>query len=182
VGLALAWAASLAVCLSLEVLRSPALEAAATGLTGGLLCFPAAVTALLFLYLRGGPALALAAILMPRMFRYTRNVLAAASRRHHVLAARARGVGPWGLVLRHICLPAAPELMALAGISVNLAAGAMIPVEALCDSPGVGQLVWQSATARDLPVLVPLTVLVALVTCGANLFSDAARAFVPREG
>jgi ABC-type dipeptide/oligopeptide/nickel transport system permease component len=62
-----------------------------------------------------------------------------------------------------------------------MAVGAVIPVEALCDSPGVGQLVWQSAMARDAPVLVHLTVLVALVTCGANLLTDAAQTMLARE-
>ena len=63
-----------------------------------------------------------------------------------------------------------------------MAAGSVIPVEALCDSPGVGQLVWQSAMARDLPVLLHLTALVALVVCAANLLADAGRALLaPRE-
>jgi ABC-type dipeptide/oligopeptide/nickel transport system permease component len=62
-----------------------------------------------------------------------------------------------------------------------MAIGAVIPIETLCGSAGIGQLVWQSALARDLPVLVHLTVLVALATCAANLFSDTARALVTRE-
>jgi ABC-type dipeptide/oligopeptide/nickel transport system permease component len=53
-------------------------------------------------------------------------------------------------------------------------------VEALCDSPGIGQLVWQAAMARDLPVLVPLTMLAAAVTCAANLCADAGRVLVCR--
>ena len=57
-----------------------------------------------------------------------------------------------------------------------MAAGAAIAVEALCDSPGLGQLVWQSAMARDLPVLAHMTMLIALMICGVNLLADAARA------
>ena len=82
---------------------------------------------------------------------------------------------------RHICQPAAPELLALAGISISMAVSAMIPVEALCDSPGIGQLVWQSAAARDLPVLIYLTVLIAVVTCVANLVSDTASTLLSPE-
>ena len=47
-----------------------------------------------------------------------------------------------------------PQLLALAGVTVSLAFGAAIPVEAIADSPGVGQLAWQAALGRDLPVLV----------------------------
>ena len=39
---------------------------------------------------------------------------------------------------------------------------------ALCGLPGIGQLAWQAALSRDLPLLVNLTVLVTLVTLLAN--------------
>jgi ABC-type dipeptide/oligopeptide/nickel transport system permease component len=78
-------------------------------------------------------------------------------------------------------LPAPPELLALAGALISLAARAAIPVEALRDAPGRGQLVWQAALGRDFPVLVVVTALVAVVTCVANLLSDAGRALVTRE-
>jgi len=71
--------------------------------------------------------------------------------------------------------PVLPELLALAGISVSMALGSMVPVEALCDSPGVGQLLWQAAMARDLPVLVNVTLLLAALTIAANLLADTTR-------
>jgi peptide/nickel transport system permease protein len=45
-------------------------------------------------------------------------------------------------------------------------------VEALCGLPGVGQLAWQAALARDLPLLTNLTILVTLVTLLANSGAD----------
>jgi peptide/nickel transport system permease protein len=65
-----------------------------------------------------------------------------------------------------------PQILSLAGVSVNLALGAAIPIEVVCDSPGIGQLAWQAALARDLPLLVNLTLLVTLFTMIANLCSD----------
>jgi peptide/nickel transport system permease protein len=59
-------------------------------------------------------------------------------------------------------------MLALAGVSVSLALGAAVPIEALCGIPGIGQLAWQAALGRDLPMLVTLTVLVTLVTLVAN--------------
>jgi len=180
-GLALAWALSLGVGFGLAVARGRAWDTSATLVTGALLCLPTGIVALVFLYFAAPPALALAAVLFPRVFRYVRNILQASARRPHVLAARARGSGTLALVWRHVSIPSLPELFALAGVSLSMAVGAIIPVEALCDSPGVGQLVWQSAMGRDLPVLMHATVLVAVVTCAANLFSDTARALVSRE-
>jgi ABC-type dipeptide/oligopeptide/nickel transport system permease component len=54
------------------------------------------------------------------------------------------------------------------GVSASLAFTAAIPIEALCDLPGVGQLAWKAALGRDLYLLVTLTVLVTAVTLVAN--------------
>jgi peptide/nickel transport system permease protein len=146
-----------------------------------LLCLPAAVIALLALYAGVGPGAAIGAILLPRILRYVHSITGAMTRRPHVLCARARGVEGPALLVRHVWLPASAELLALIGVSVNMALGATIPVEALCDSPGVGQLVWQAALARDLPVVVNVTILIAAITASANLLSDAVRSAMWRE-
>jgi len=46
--------------------------------------------------------------------------------------------------------------------------GAAVPVEALCGIAGIGQLAWQAALGRDLPLLVNLTALVTVITLAAN--------------
>jgi peptide/nickel transport system permease protein len=63
-------------------------------------------------------------------------------------------------------------MIALAGITISIALGASIPIESLCGLPGIGQLAWQAALSRDLPLLVNLTVLVTLVTLLANSGAD----------
>jgi peptide/nickel transport system permease protein len=50
--------------------------------------------------------------------------------------------------------------------------GAAIPIEVICDSPGIGQLAWQAALSRDLPLLVNMTLFVTLVTLAANSAAD----------
>ena len=174
-GLVWAWLTGIAATLALGLLRRRVLDRIAVGVTGALLCLPAAVVGIFSFYLGAGPALAIGAILLPRVFRYLRNITGAIGLRPHVLAAKARGVGGLGLLARHIWLPAAPEVLALAAVSVSMALGAAIPVEALCDSPGVGQLAWKAALARDLPVLVNVTILIATVTAVANVLADAMR-------
>ena len=63
-------------------------------------------------------------------------------------------------------------LLALAGVSVSISFGAAIPVEALCDLPGVGQLAWKAAMARDLPLLVTIAFLVIAMTQISNTVAD----------
>ena len=65
-------------------------------------------------------------------------------------------------------------MLAVAGISVSIALGAAIPVEALCGIAGIGQLAWQAALGRDLPLLLNLTLLVTLATLVANWGAEMA--------
>ena len=174
-GLLLAWSVSVAVVLALELVRRQACEIAAALVAGALLCAPAAVVALACLYAGGAPAAAISAILFPRIFRYLRNLVGAARRAAHVLAAEAAGLHPLRILALYVAWPVLPELLALAGITVSMGVGATIPVETLCDSAGAGQLLWQAAMSRDLPVIVNMTLLITAVTAGASLLADAVR-------
>jgi peptide/nickel transport system permease protein len=117
-------------------------------------------------------ALAVALIIFPRDYRYTRNLLAKAYSQPHIITARAKGLSELHILFWHVIPVAAPQLLAVAGVSVSLAIGGAIPVEALCGLAGVGQLAWQAALARDLPLLVNITLLVTLVTLLANSSAD----------
>jgi peptide/nickel transport system permease protein len=172
IGVAGGWLLGLALALPTAIFRHPALDALSTLVSGLFLCIPAAVLALL-LFLAGGPVQAAVALLVfPKVFRYSRNLLAYAYGQPHVLAARARGLSPSRILCRHVFPVAAPQLAALAGVSVSLALGVSVPVEVLCDLPGVGQLAWKAAMARDLQVLVVLTILIAAVAQTANSVSE----------
>jgi peptide/nickel transport system permease protein len=92
-----------------------------------------------------------------------------------VLTARAKGLGGFRLLLWHILPVTAPQLLALAGVSVSLAFAAAIPVEVVCDLPGIGQLAWKAALGRDLELLVNLTMIVTMVTLLANSAADLMR-------
>src|SRR6266404_3081273 len=157
---------------TLETAKSVALGLFASLLGGILLCLPAAVLALLFLLARMSGRLVLALIVFPNIFRYSRSLLVRSAASPHVLTARAKGLGNFAVLFAHILRPAAPQLLALAGVSVSIAFTAAIPVEALCDLPGLGQLAWKAALSRDLYLLVTLTMMVAVVTLVANSLSD----------
>jgi len=128
--------------------------------------------AIVAVYLHVPVFAAIAVVTFPKLFRYLRNLLAHAFEQPYILAARARGVGNTRIVFRHVLSLSAPALCALLGISLSLAFGAAIPLEALCDSPGIGQLAWQAALNRDLPLITSLTLLVTLVTVAANSLAN----------
>src|SRR6185503_15377613 len=90
----------------------------------------------------------------------------------HVLLAKAKGLGNRRVFVWHVLWPTRGELLALAAVSINIAFGAAVAVEAMCDLPGLGQLAWKSALARDLPVLVSLTMIITVMTQISNLVAD----------
>jgi len=172
IGIAGGWTLAFALALPAVMCRSRVVRGMAGLFHQALLCLPAAALALIVFDL-GGPVRALVALVIcPRVFEYVRNLLAEAYAQPHILTARAKGLAGARIFARHVLPSVAPQLLALAGVSVSIAFGAAIPVEALCDLPGIGQLAWRAAIARDLPLLVAITFLVIVVTQVCNAASD----------
>jgi peptide/nickel transport system permease protein len=171
-GLGLGWVAALTLALSAAWLRLSAYDVVSTMVSGTFLCIPAAVLALLSVLWNVPGSLAIALIIFPRIYSYARNLLAKSYSLPHIITARAKGLGEARILFWHVIPSVAPQLIAVAGVSVSMAVGAAIPVEALCGLAGVGQLAWQAALARDLPLLVNITILVTVVTLLANSGAD----------
>jgi peptide/nickel transport system permease protein len=171
-GLALGWSAGFLLAVAIVMSRAWLLDLVSSLLVGVLLCLPAAVLALLFVLAQAPARLLLGLVVFPKIFRYSRNLLARSSALPHVLTARAKGLGNMRVLVWHILPTAAPQLLALLGVTVSVAFTAAIPMEALCDIPGIGQLAWKAALGRDVALLVNLTMIVTLVTLVANSASD----------
>jgi peptide/nickel transport system permease protein len=172
-GTAGAWLLAIVFSIPAVVRRVRRLAALSSVLSGMTASLPAAGIAILLFRLGISAKWMIALVLFPRLYQYLRNLLQQASGRPHVLFARAKGLRWQPLLLRHILLPARAQLIALIAVSINMAFGAAVAIEAICDIPGLGQLAWKAASARDLPVLVVLTVMMALVTQMSNLVADA---------
>ncbi len=177
-GLALAWAVALASLVAGVALRWRIFDGSLTVLSGTLLAVPAAPFALFCLYAEWPEAVVVAAAALPWLYRHLRNLAERQMREPYVLAARARGVREGLVIARHVLGRVAPVALTMLGVSVSMALGAAAPVEALCDLPGIGQLAWEAALTRDLPLLTALTIVVAAATAAANLLSDLALALV----
>jgi peptide/nickel transport system permease protein len=167
-GLLLGWSLGLTLAVAVVMSRAVSLDFFATLVAGLLLCLPAAALAILFFLARAPARLAIGLIIFPKVFRYARNLLLRSSKQPHVLTAKAKGLSDARVLLYHILPSVGPQLLALAGVSVSLAFGAAIPVEVLCGLPGIGQLAWQAALARDLQLLISLTMIITVITLVAN--------------
>ncbi|MBL0160025.1 MAG: ABC transporter permease [Bryobacterales bacterium] len=180
-GLLTAWSASLLLALPGVSRRRAWCDMAPSVLAGTLLSVPAALLGLAFFLMEWPAWAALTLVVFPRIFRYVRNLLEQSAAAPAVLQARAAGLREGRILLLYVILPVLPELLAVAGVSAGQAFSAAIPLEALCGVAGVGSLAWQAALGRDLPLLINVTMMVALIVLAANAIAEIAVTAVHRR-
>jgi peptide/nickel transport system permease protein len=137
-----------------------------------LLAIPTAAMATLCLLAgSGGPVLVMALLVAARDFKFLGRILRQAWLEPYLLQARAQGIRMRRLLVVHVAPAIAGQLGALAGLSLVTALSALVPVEVLFDVPGLGQLAWNAAMNRDLPVLLAVTLLMALAVTSSGMLS-----------
>lgn len=159
--LVLSWALAVLVSLLSSAGRTPSRlwQIPATVL----MAIPAAALATICLLANdGGPVLVVALLLAPRDFKFLHRTLRKAWLDPHVLQARAQGIGTGRLLWAQLLPRIAPQIGALASLSIVTELGALVPVEVIFNVQGLGQLAWNAALNRDLPVLLAVTMIMAL--------------------
>jgi peptide/nickel transport system permease protein len=94
----------------------------------------------------------------------------------YVRTAQAKGLSWWQLVRRHLLRNSLLPIITLVGLSLPGVLSGAIIVEALFNYPGMGWLFWTATGARDYPVLMGFTIVVAAATVVGNLLADVAYA------
>jgi peptide/nickel transport system permease protein len=112
--------------------------------------------------------------IIARMFRSSvRDVMSM----DFIEALRARGLSR-GRIMRHALHNTTPSLLTVAGLQIGYLLGGVIFVEAVFAWPGIGQLVYQSISQRDLPVIQAGVLVSALAFVVLNLLVDALQAVI----
>lgn len=120
----------------------------------------------------GGPVLVLTLLLAARDFKFLERTLRSAWKSPHLLQARAQGLRLDRMLLGCVLPEIAPRLLSLATLSLLTALSAIVPIEVVFDTPGLGQLAWSAAMNRDLPVLLAVTLLMATAVVLAGVVSQ----------
>ena len=79
---------------------------------------------------------------------------------------------------RHALRNALIPLITLIGLSVPGIVGGALITETVFNYPGMGLLFWNSSQSRDYPVLLGVTLVVAVATVVGNLLADVFYAVV----
>ena len=131
-----------------------------------------AMATLCLLASKGGPVLVLALLLAARDFKFLFRTFHAAWQAPYVLQARAHGLRLDQLIGHHILPSVTSQMLALATLSIVTALSAIVPIEVIFAVPGIGQLAWNAAMNRDLPVLLAITLLMATAMVCAGTLSQ----------
>jgi peptide/nickel transport system permease protein len=104
--------------------------------------------------------------------RYLRSSLLDNLVEDFVRTAKAKGASPRVVLFRHVFRNALFPIITLIGLSLpGILSGALI-TESVFNYPGMGLLYWNSALSQDYPVLLGVTIVVALGTVVGSLLAD----------
>ncbi len=96
----------------------------------------------------------------------------------YVRTLRSRGLGEKRVLYKHILRNAAGPALSIAGVQfIGLLGGAVI-IEQIFSIPGLGQIAVNSATNGDVPLVMGLVVLTALLVVAVNLLIDLVTAWL----
>lgn len=104
--------------------------------------------------------------------RYTRGSMAEAMSQDYLRTARAKGAGSVRLVTKHGMRGGLTPVMTMFGIQLAGLLGGTIIVETVFGLPGLGQLFTQAVNTSDIPVVMGVTLLTAVLVLVANLAVD----------
>ena len=127
------------------------------------------------------PAIALATGIGAMLVRITRAAVGAELSQDYVTFARSRGVPSRRITAMYVRGAALP-IITSAGLILGTLFGSTVLVEEAFSLPGLGQLLADSITYKDVPVVQAIALLVAFVIIAVTLIVDvAAFAVDPRQ-
>lgn len=124
------------------------------------------------------PAITLAVPIAGFLAQVMRDSLANADDAPFAVTARSRGASEVRVLLRHTLRHAALPALALSGWAYGSLLSGAVVVEALFARPGLGRLLIDAATARDVPLVIGAVVVVALIYVVVVVVTDAAELLV----
>jgi len=110
--------------------------------------------------------------------RYMRSCMIEVTKQDYIRTARAKGVPPVRLLLRHALRNAVIPLITVVALDFGQVAGGAAITEGIFAWPGMGQLFLNSLEARDFPVLLAMLLISAVFVVMFNLVADILYAVV----
>ena len=124
------------------------------------------------------PAVCLGLVGAAGTARYLRATLLDVRSSRFMLAARARGIPERRLLWVHALRPALLPVVTLLGLSLPILVSGSVVIETIFSWPGMGQVAYNAARARDIPLILGATLIGAAAVILGNLIADVLYAVV----
>lgn len=90
----------------------------------------------------------------------------------YALKARSVGASPWRIVTRHVARNAVIPVVILATTRIPVILSIQVPLEAFFQYPGIGNLAWMAAEAKQSYTALGAVLLVGVLVVAASFASD----------
>ncbi len=124
------------------------------------------------------PALTLSLQLSGVLIRNLRSQILITTESDYVRTARSKGLTERLVLLRHVLRNALMPTVTIFGLQFGYLIGGTVVIETVFAIPGMGQLLIQSITGRDYPVVQAITVISAFMVILVNLLVDLSYSFL----
>lgn len=91
---------------------------------------------------------------------------------------RAEGIGRLGILFRHITPNSLLAVLTVAGMTVGHLLGGTAVVETVFSRPGLGRVVVTAVSSQDIPTVLGVVLVVAIIYSAANLLVDLAYGWI----
>ncbi|HEX7311217.1 MAG TPA: ABC transporter permease [Gaiellaceae bacterium] len=96
----------------------------------------------------------------------------------YVRTARAKGAGEAKVLKSHVLRNAMLPIVTMVGMDIGTALGGVIFIESVFGLPGLGGMLRQAITAKDLPVILGVVTFTTICILVLNLIIDVTYAFI----
>jgi peptide/nickel transport system permease protein len=120
------------------------------------------------------PVVALSLPQICALYRQTRASAAQVAGQDYIRTARAGGASDRNLVWTRIAKNALVPSVTLLGLQLGRMIGVAAVVESVCGMHGIGSIAVQAALGSDIPIVLGVVLVTAIVVMAANLLTDVA--------
>lgn len=118
------------------------------------------------------PAITLVLVVTAHMMRMTRAAVVNVLGAPYIAMARLKGASPWRVITRHALPNALAPIINVVALNIAWLITGVVIVEVVFVYPGLGQLMVDSVTNRDIPVVQACALIFAAVYILLNLLAD----------
>lgn len=120
------------------------------------------------------PSIALGLFFAATYARVTRASMLEVLGHDHVRTARAKGLAPSEVVVKHVVRNAMLPIVTLFGLQIGTVLGGSVVIETVFSWPGIGSLLLDSVASRNYPVVLGVLIFGSIVVVVANIVVDLA--------